>query len=570
MCTIDDYNMEAMTNQSMREDPLHFKISNAPKYPFVNQSFDLHISLVDDTGRVKSGKEVPMAIKVLFEDMEECPRQVFEIDRLTPCKVHSNGKAIVRITLITSTATFGDRRFVVVASPLLDTDSFISHAVTTPMTCVKYKLELENVDDIPALWYKDQGGKLKSIDLHVMLMGPRGTPVTGKMVPLRLELRYDNGEVVPTQEILETTRDTRLMVDSKGAACVRVRINEVSMRHQGKLFCIYVHPDTRRDPLSCDISPASTPGIEIRSKIVSHKNKRTLEEASGTGSSMSTSSPPDPFVQGQTHMTPGIQHMPALSMPPRVTGRASTASYEGEGGMGGRSTVCDLLTRGQHHPHSAPHALTHPNAFSFEASQAAPVTASAATADSLLPHTHRTVPVCDPTADPPDIYAWAEMVTQHLDSLRWRQIGYERMMGEGGEGTTRPLYDMSNPNDFIDDIIHKYTKVVSHWGKRAEVGGAAEEGDYCHDTYRWRAGGIHNACADAGGEAGGDGMVGDRQLRGRTGGDSKRDVHHGVDEGGVDEEGEEHDVDILPEGLKLGTGLSRDNSLYLPADEIWK
>ena len=556
------YRTQKTTTQLCVDTALHFKISDAPQYPFVNQPFDLHISLVDDTGRLKVDREVPMTIKVFFEDMEECSRQVLDIDRLTPCKIHINGKAIIRVKLNTLSATFGDRRYIIVATPLIEEDSLITCATSTPMTCVKYKLELDNIEEIPSLWFKDQGGKLKSIDLQVKLVGPNGVTVQGKMVPIRLELRYNNGDIVPRQDILEATRDSRMLIGDVGQTLLRTRVNEVSMRHQGKLFCIYVHPDTRRDPLSCDISPASTPGIEIRSKITTSKNKRTLEEVSTSSSPMSlpyTSSPPDPFVQGRTHLTPGIQHMPALSMPPRVTGRASTASYEGEGGMGGRSTVCDLLTRGQHHPHSAPHALTHPNAFSFEASQAAPVTASAATADSLLPHTHRTVPVCDPTADPPDIYAWAEMVTQHLDSLRWHQIGYEKLQEGRGGYTTRPLYEMSNPNDCIDDLIRKYAAIAQH----GVMGGGREstldetscdEEDYGHNTFRRRIGSINTY----------EGDVAEDVLE-REGGDVDS-----ISAQGHMDEGEEHDVNVLPEGLKLGKGLSRDNSLYLAVGDIWQ
>jgi hypothetical protein len=530
------------------EEALHLKVSDAPQYPFINQAFDIHISLVDDTGRIKVGREMPMTIKLKYEDGEECLDNILEIDRLTPGKIHSNGKAIIRVKLTSLSANYGDRRFVIVASPLQEEDRYIAHTMSTPMACVRYRLALDNVDDVPSLWFKDQGGKMKSIDLKVKLVGPNGTTVVGKMVPLRLELRYSNGDVVPKQEILEATRDSRMMIGENGSTMLRTRINEVSMRHQGKLFSIYVHPDTRRDPLSCDISPASTQSIEIRSKVTP-KNKRSHEEHSvGSSSPVSNSSPPSNHchMQQPQHFLPSFLPLPmaaastglcpdasygSLSMPPSVTGRAATST-----GFAGSGLTASRMMNGSSRPQSVPHSSTRIDPFSFSSQH---------TGLPALPTTLKTVAVPCDGPSPSSIYEWADMVAQHLDSLKWKQIGLEK-----DADAMRPVYEMANPNSAIDHMIEKYALLRGGAAYSMDETSGDDEEEYEHRSFRRKIAHVSDESALASG-------AGPAEVSGAT----------RVGEG---EEEVEHDLDMLPEGIKLGSSLSRDNSLYLAVGDIWQ
>lgn len=45
----------AIANMSKKPQGLHLKIGEVPRYPFVNQTFDVVVHLVDDNGQLKCG-----------------------------------------------------------------------------------------------------------------------------------------------------------------------------------------------------------------------------------------------------------------------------------------------------------------------------------------------------------------------------------------------------------------------------------------------------------------------------------------------------------------------------------
>lgn len=140
------------------------------------------------------------------------------------------------------------------------------------------------------------------------------------------------------------------------------------------------------------------------------------------------------------------------------------------------------------------------------------------------------------------------MVAQHLDSLKWRQIGLERE-----KDSERPVYEMANPNSTIDLLISKYSQLVgggSGSGYGVDETSGDDEEDYEHKSFRRK---IAHVTEENGGEY--DGPV-------EVGGNSRMN-------GPVEDE-VEHDLDMLPEAIRLGSSLSRDNSLYLAVGDIWQ
>jgi len=149
--------------------------------------------------------------------------------------------------------------------------------MTKGILVVKHRLIITSARDqpIPTIWYKDVGGREHTIDMAVTLVNAQDALVTGRVVPLKLFLTYENGQKVPRQDILRINQDSKLMVDETGKTVIRFRIEEVSRCHQRQHFCIRVLPDTENYPLTSDVSPAITPvAIEVRSKVNPDKKIR--------------------------------------------------------------------------------------------------------------------------------------------------------------------------------------------------------------------------------------------------------------------------------------------------------
>lgn len=265
-----------ITNMALPlRETYHLKVSEVPKFPFLDKWFDVRVSLTTDTGRLKTGLDVPLQIRMKCVDSDEYADHVLDIADSSSTKISSSGMTNIRCRILNGVSQYRERKFVMVATPIIS-DIHVIDAVTSSMMPIRHRLVINNIDEIPGVWFKDQGGRQKCIDIVVGLVGENSENITNRSIPIKIRLQYLGGESVVKQEILEVTRDSCMYIGATGRTELKVRINEVSMRHQGRCFCVVVTPDTLKDPTCSDVSPATTSGIEIRSKLV--KSKRPLEE----------------------------------------------------------------------------------------------------------------------------------------------------------------------------------------------------------------------------------------------------------------------------------------------------
>jgi len=185
----------------------------------------------------------------------------------------------------------------------------IASATTTTTQLVNYKLRIGIDSEWNNIWYKDEGGRDKSIECLAELHAKDNTQHRER-VPLRLTLCYTamseghDPVSVTNQEILRTLgSSSKLYTDkSTGKATVRFRIEDVSKNHQGQDFVLQVAPDYRKGFF--DIAPGFTPSVSVRSK----RNKRQRGGGSTTGSSSQHnrrgSSPVEPGQQAPTSSRP--------------------------------------------------------------------------------------------------------------------------------------------------------------------------------------------------------------------------------------------------------------------------
>lgn len=115
--------------------------------------------------------------------------------------------------------------------------------------------------------FKDEGGKDKCIELIAHIVDENEVAVRGReTVPLMATLIYENGLVVPQQNILQISPDSKAYIDTYEPARIKLRINEVSMRHLGQAFQLKLHPDVIQLPSAGDICPALSVPVEVKSK----------------------------------------------------------------------------------------------------------------------------------------------------------------------------------------------------------------------------------------------------------------------------------------------------------------
>lgn len=64
--------------------------------------------------------------------------------------------------------------------------------------------------DLPDVWYKDEGGRDKCIELTIRLKDHNDDVIVERRVPLKVVLLYADGNKVIKQEILKISPDSKL------------------------------------------------------------------------------------------------------------------------------------------------------------------------------------------------------------------------------------------------------------------------------------------------------------------------------------------------------------------------
>jgi len=172
--------------------------------------------------------------------------------------------------------------------------NFFSRSIQLVNAEFQILVQTKNWDEV---WYKDEGGRDKCMQVNVRLCDGNGRAVK-QQTYLKLTLVYDNDQFSPVmnQDILKTFGLPRQSTSVDGKAKIQFRIEDVSKNHQRQKFAIKVSSDPSS---SVDIAPAVTPSVDVKSK---RNKKRPL---------LSTSTPL-PHAQGSHHR---MSHVPEISLP---------------------------------------------------------------------------------------------------------------------------------------------------------------------------------------------------------------------------------------------------------------
>ena len=140
----------------------------------------------------------------------------------------------------------------------------------------------------PFIWYKDQGGKNKCIELKLRLVDENNEIVTHSSFRLRIQLCFSNGELADQKimNILSPDSDFEIKKGT-GTSTIRVRIEEVS-RKKKRAFSFLISAD------HSDIAPTRTSPVQIRSKPSKTLNAKIETETFNECYSSSDTSPSSP------------------------------------------------------------------------------------------------------------------------------------------------------------------------------------------------------------------------------------------------------------------------------------
>mmetsp|Transcript_10643 Transcript_10643/g.31111 ORF Transcript_10643/g.31111 Transcript_10643/m.31111 type:complete len:796 (+) Transcript_10643:32-2419(+) len=268
---------------------------------------------------------------------------------------------------------------------------------TRPTQLVNYKIRATVESDWESIWYKDEGGRDKCMEVSVAIYDKDGQLKTGENIPLKPVLCYDVSGGAPeskvgNQEILRTLGTANIVLDKDtGRTKLRFRVEDVSKNHQGQNFCLKVAPDigTKRYK---DIAPAFTPAVNVRSK----RNKRS---------------------RGGSNRQP--------------SGRNENTGRSTDSPNATRQRLSGVFGGGQEGLRPGGQGATlNPN-----------------NADALQQAMR-------------GIIGWADLVVNEIYPLMWQVLGYQQHEDGSGPDYTRPYHNMPNPNGVITRILNAYTDQV--------------------------------------------------------------------------------------------------------------
>lgn len=122
-------------------------------------------------------------------------------------------------------------------------------------------------------WYKDEGGKEKSMEIHVQAFDS-SSGLVRRNIPLSLSLHYESQSLplVSKQSILRLTsvkEDLTIRSSNGWRAEAKFRIEDVSKNHQNQNFVVQLSPSGKDNS---DVAPCFTMPVRIRSKRNKKRN----------------------------------------------------------------------------------------------------------------------------------------------------------------------------------------------------------------------------------------------------------------------------------------------------------
>ena len=419
---------------------LFLKIGEVPSNIFVDDPFQVPIFLVDEADKLNCPHPQynRVTVRVQLEDVQSnIPVSLLDIDQ-SSCIIRPQGTGQITMTFRNVSMNFENRRFIIHISMSNDIREVIG-ASTPPIFVISQQLVIIEEFSAPYTWYKDEGGKDKYIDYTVFMVDRQGNHVRDKRVALKVTLMYRNGHPVPQQNIMTVSPDSKLILDRSGQTSIRIRINEVSTRHQGQYFQVLIGPDIATGPSTADVCSVLSIPIDVKSKRNHHKERdrdRADRDAlnkvnsNSAGFRLESSESEVPMkrakLEGAASLTAAAGYLDREqdkhgicihdTLHPPENCQCHDKILVGVGGVSGtnNSLNTELNT----------HTISYKK----------PATLSTAIANVVL---------------------WTKTVMDAMDAIQWKQIGYATLAADGNPDPDKPLFNIPNPHDTISTVVQE-------------------------------------------------------------------------------------------------------------------
>ena len=254
-----------MPRKNSQGKAIALQFRGASELSFIDHTYNATLYLMEGS-KLKTGVSFMVEVDLLYEDGTLANSRALQIES----KDFVIGKPLPHLQLSyrfkESSLLHGNRKFRLRARPKEKYRSLLP-AVTKPIFVIKYKLNVTN--SLPDHFFKDQGGRGKSMQLKVQLTDVRGNCVRLKTsMPLAVLLCYEKSRrPVPNHaEILKLMGGATPQIGTNGEAKISFRIEEVSSRHQRKKFVLCIAPDVERCPLNGNVFAVYSSAVTILSK----------------------------------------------------------------------------------------------------------------------------------------------------------------------------------------------------------------------------------------------------------------------------------------------------------------
>lgn len=260
----------------MSSEQLSIRIGEIAPHQFVNHYFDVPITFFAERSDIKADG-IPLSIQLRYEGggVPDASLNLLTVDPRTPAVIKSGGHVVVRVMINLLSVQCENKKFFLHVTGTVPTGRYVAPGVSTHIRSIRHMLNI--VNRLPELWFKDEGGRDKCMELMVQLVNSSGHLVTDRKVPLKLVLKYENNNDVVQQELFKISPECRRYIDDTGSATIKFRVEDVSKNHQKQSFGIMVAPDVITSPQCADIGSANSTFVDIKSK----RNKRKAMEEAG-------------------------------------------------------------------------------------------------------------------------------------------------------------------------------------------------------------------------------------------------------------------------------------------------
>lgn len=286
-----------------------------PTFLFSEESFDVEIAL-DPTQSSPSSNgggspsslnrrkditlELEASLKYLKGGSPRTSEATISVDPSATC-THSNlAKGVkFRCVIHADNLQRKDALAIVFSSKRIKHEK-TENVTTTSVTIVNYKTKISLEEAWGDTFYKDEGGRDKSLVVHAGIYDRNDQLQVGQQVPLQLKLCYSSkiSHYVPVsnQNVLKVLGTSKAVIDkATGKARIRYRIEDVSKNHQGQSFSLEVTPDPKATKFMGIVAPGFTPPVSVRSK----RNKRARSTSASRSASGRKGSPATAPVRQQ-------------------------------------------------------------------------------------------------------------------------------------------------------------------------------------------------------------------------------------------------------------------------------